>query len=346
MATFSDLMNLLLCFFVLLFSMSTVSEEKLEMLVQSFQAAFSVLPAGGTTITQQGNLISSGVSALQMFDIYLNASNAQEGDTDNQGNNASSSENETGETGQAQGISEGGQQDAKGKNDNGQQADPAKASEDPKNAGTKDKSGEDTDTSGEQDKEGDDTNVGKDENKDKDVASGKELDEQQIAEKYEEAGVKESEKIAEKIESDMARYGIQDQVEVTFNGQFILLTLNGALLFDNAQAEVKEQAKPLVDKLAAILDSYGENLIQIEGHTDNVPMKSAKYENNDVLSMYRAYNVAEYIRSITTIDPSHIVSAGRGEFYPVADNSTAEGRALNRRVEIKIFNSYNSGELQ
>lgn len=61
MATFSDLMNLLLCFFVLLFSMSTVDAEKFEMVVASLQSSFSVLPSGGSSIGE-GELISSGVS--------------------------------------------------------------------------------------------------------------------------------------------------------------------------------------------------------------------------------------------------------------------------------------------
>ena len=71
-------------------------------------------------------------------------------------------------------------------------------------------------------------------------------------------------------------------------------------------------------------------------------MRSNKYENNDVLSMYRALYVADYIREHSTINPAHIKSAGRGEYVPIADNSTAEGRARNRRVEIKIYNSYSS----
>ena len=117
-------------------------------------------------------------------------------------------------------------------------------------------------------------------------------------------------------------------------------------MFDSGKAEVKTDALPLVEKLAKIIESYDSNLIQIEGYTDNVPINSAKYESNDVLSMYRALYVADYVRSVTTLDPSHIVSAGRGEYNPVADNSTPEGRARNRRVEIKIYNSYSSGTIE
>ena len=135
---------------------------------------------------------------------------------------------------------------------------------------------------------------------------------------------------------------IQNQVEVDFNAEYVLLTLNGALLFDSGKSEIRQDAYPLIDKIGAILTNYKSNIIEIEGHTDNVPISNVKYENNDVLSMYRALNVADYIRSITDLDPGLIKSSGRGEYVPVADNSTPEGRARNRRVEIKIYNSYSS----
>ena len=91
------------------------------------------------------------------------------------------------------------------------------------------------------------------------------------------------------------------------------------------------------------MQTYNQNIIEIEGHTDTVPIHSSKYPNNNVLSMYRALTVADYIRSITSLDPKYIKSSGRGEYVPIADNTTEEGRARNRRVEIKIYNSYNSG---
>ena len=82
MATFSDLMNLLLCFFVLLFSMSTVDAEKFEMVVASLQSSFSVLPSGGSSIGE-GELISSGVSQLKDFSMFFEQFNS-EGETEEQ----------------------------------------------------------------------------------------------------------------------------------------------------------------------------------------------------------------------------------------------------------------------
>ena len=75
MATFSDLMNLLLCFFVLLFSMSTVDAEKFEAVVASLQSSFSVLPAGGSSVGE-GELISSGVSQLKDFSMFFELFNS------------------------------------------------------------------------------------------------------------------------------------------------------------------------------------------------------------------------------------------------------------------------------
>ncbi len=256
MNTFADLMNLLLCFFVLLFSMSTVDAEKFEKVIASLRSSFSVLPSGGASIGD-GEMVSSGVSQLEMFDVYYNQiANAQ-------------SEQQTEQTEETQ---------------------------------------EQTD----------------------------------VVEAYEEQALSESEQMAQQIEEAVVRYGIQDLVEVDFNAEYVMLNMNGALLFDSAKAELRQEAYPLVDKLGEIISGYGQNIIEVEGHTDNVPIHSAKYADNNVLSMFRALTVADYLRQITAVDPGHIKSSGRGEYVPIADNETPEGRARNRRVEIKIYNSYNS----
>ncbi len=284
MATFSDLMNLLLCFFVLLFSMSTVDAEKFEIVINSFQEAFSILPAGGATLTE-GVMISSGISQLPDFANYF-------GDTMSKGD------------------------------------------------------GEDEIDAGDLDEEGQEAPGGDYDNKTKSEAELLEEAMEQAVEQIQKEKLSESESMAEKIEALATQYGIQDLIEVDFNGQYVKITLNGALLFDSGQSDLRKEAAPLVENISKILNIYGENTIQVEGYTDNVPIHSAKYEDNDVLSMYRALNVANMIRSNTSLDPAHIVSAGRGEYDPVADNSTAEGRARNRRVEIKIYNNFSENDLE
>ena len=253
-STFSDLMNLLLCFFVLLFSMSTVDAEKFEMVIASLQSSMSILPAGGSAIGD-GNMVSAGVNQLEFLDSYYNdLANSQ--------------------------------------------------------------------TMNENDVDGEEKNV---------------------SDAYKEQELAESEQMAEEVQNAVNQYGLQDLVEVDFNAEYVRISLSGATLFESGSAEFVSDARPVLDKISKILDNYDKNVIEVEGHTDNVPIVSpGKYEDNDVLSMYRALNVADYIRDASSLNPAHIKSSGRGEYMPVADNSTAEGRALNRRVEIKIYNSYNS----
>ncbi len=298
-STFSDLMNLLLCFFVLLFSMSSVDTKKYEVVVQSLSSQFSILPAGGTSVSNtDGSLISSGVSALQQFDAYMNQSTGKKGDEKNSGNNADSDKENVGDTGQSKGISDG--------------------------------------SSGSENNEGENTGS-KDQTDNSEKLSNEELKNQ-----YEEKGISESEKMAEDIENATKASGIQDMVQLDFNGQYVTITLNGSILFNTGKAEIVSDAEPLLNKVANIIGSYGNNLIEVEGHTDSVPIHSPKYESNDVLSMYRALYVANYIRSKTTINPGNIVSTGRGEYDPIASNDTADGRSLNRRVTIKIYNTLSS----
>ena len=253
-STFSDLMNLLLCFFVLLFSMSTVDAEKFEMVIASLQSSMSILPAGGSAIGD-GNMVSAGVNQLEFLDSYYNdLANSQ--------------------------------------------------------------------TMNENDVDG---------------------EEKDVSDAYKEQELAESEQMAEEVQNAVNQYGLQDLVEVDFNAEYVRISLSGAILFESGSAEFVPDAKPVLDKISKILDNYDKNVIEVEGHTDNVPIVSpGKYEYNDVLSMYRALNVADYIRDASSLNPAHIKSSGRGEYMPVADNSTAEGRSLNRRVEIKIYNSYNS----
>lgn len=271
MATFSDLMNLLLCFFVLLFSMSSVDAAKFEKVVASLQSTFSVLPDGGAAVGD-GDMVSAGISQLQEYDIYYNEGANSNGD----------------DTG---GVTDSDKEGSTGKIDSENQEDALAAAE---------------------------------------AAVEKEK-------------LEESEEMAEKIEEQAQQFGIQNQVEIDFNGRYVEIELNGALLFDSGSSDIRTEALPLVDKIAAILQSYDSNIIEIEGHTDNVPVSaSSRYESNDVLSMYRALAVKNRVKSVATLDPSRIKSSGRGEDVPVADNSTPEGRAQNRRVVVKVYNSFYS----
>lgn len=244
MATFSDLMNLLLCFFVLLFSMSTVDAEKFEELAASLSSSFSIM-SGGAQAIGDGVLISNGVSQLNELADKVN----------NMGYESEEQEQDDAIT---------------------------------------------------------------------------EVKEEQLA---------ETEKIAEEVESLAEKNNIDAELDVDFNGQYVTLTLNGALLFDSGSAKIKEESMPVLDKLALILTKYKDHTIEIEGHTDNVPIHTSEFKDNNELSSFRALSVFNYLLEVSELDPVNLKHSGRGEYVPVADNSTAEGRMRNRRVEIKIYSN-------
>ncbi|MBE5906420.1 MAG: chemotaxis protein [Lachnospiraceae bacterium] len=255
MATFSDLMNLLLCFFVLLFSMSSTDVAKFNEVVASLQSAFSILPAGGQSIGD-GTMVGSGISQLPELDVYFHEAMHQ-----------------------------------------------------------KSVEGEDEDS---------------------DDSGGKT---DKALEEVKEAGNNESEQMAEEIEQKLSEAGIAEQVNIDFNEQYVRLTLNGGILFLSGQADLQKNAKPFVRKLTKVVAQYNENIIEVEGHTDNVPIHSAKFANNNVLSTFRALSVADYMKKVSDVNPALLKFSGRGSYVPVAKNTTAEGRAKNRRVEIKVYNS-------
>lgn len=257
MATFSDLMNLLLCFFVMLFAMSTVEEDKLAAFVAAMNNTFNIFDGGSTSIGD-GILVSNGVSQLNELDQYINS---------------------TGKTAESE-------------------------------------------TEGEQFNEYDLS----------------QLTQEKLEELLEQNKLLANEELAEAVEESLAENRLGDEVEVSFTAQYVQLSMNGALLFDSGRAELKEDAKQILSKLGGILEYYGNGTIEIEGHTDNVPMTNGLYADNEELSSARALAVFYYLQENTLLDPMNLKHAGMGDRTPVADNGTPEGRTLNRRVEIKIFN--------
>ena len=153
----------------------------------------------------------------------------------------------------------------------------------------------------------------------------------------EQAQLERSEQLAEQVEEAVNEDNLSGSIDVQFTSQYVQLTMNGAILFDSGKAELKRDVYPLLDHLGEILEKYASHTIEIEGHTDNVPMHSAQYANNNELSSARALSVFDYLVENTNLDPACIKTSGRGEYVPIADNSTPEGRAANRRVEIRIY---------
>src|SRR5574344_1639992 len=208
-STFADLMNLLLCFFVLLFSMSSVDAAKYEEVAASFSQTFSIFTAGSTALGD-GSLVGNGVSQLNNLDDYVN-------DTGYQSTEESNADEYT-------------------------ESETESTLEDAQNT-------------------------------------------------VERAQLAESENLSEMLAEAMAEAGITNDVDMTVTANYLQMTISGSLLFDSGSAEIRSDSKPIVQKLAAILNRYASNTIEIEGHTDNVPISNSKYANNDELSSARALAV-------------------------------------------------------
>ncbi len=267
--TFADLMNLLLCFFVLLFAMSTIDNEKFEKISISFSNAIGVFEGGGTAIGE-GMLISSGMSQLNNLDEFFS----------NMGEKSQESGSD---------ITE----------------------DDPTSSG-----GE---------------IIIEDQNK-------TELEEAKarLTEEMEKLSGAMYDQIAELTE----QYNLVDYVELGIDPEFqyVQLSMKGSILFASGKADILEEAKPILSKLGDVLNKFDGYTIEIIGHTDNVPMTSGTFKDNNWLSSARALNAAEYLIANKKLKPAKVKYSGRGEYDPIASNDTAEGRAKNRRIEIKIYN--------
>ena len=222
--TFSDLMNLLLCFFVLLFSMSNVDEVKYAELVASLSNSFSIFNGGAQAIGE-GVLVSSGATQLNNLDeYYSDMGKASESDVEN---------------------------------------DPLA----------------------------------------------------EFVEELEKQQKNQTEELYNEIVEQTEQKRLEDSVDVTIDDsyQYVMVSLSGDLLFGK--------------------------LVKNEGHTDNVPINSASYPSNLWLSTARATKVLEYLKDVKGLKPKFLEASGRGETIPVASNDNAQGRARNRRVEIKIYSN-------
>ncbi len=121
-------------------------------------------------------------------------------------------------------------------------------------------------------------------------------------------------------------------VRVVRNGDNITLVMPGNVTFDVDKADIKASFYPVLDSVALVLDEYDKTIIDVVGHTDS----TGSHQYNQALSERRADSVARYLIS-QKVDRVRIETFGMGETRPVASNATAEGRQLNRRVELTLI---------
>lgn len=112
------------------------------------------------------------------------------------------------------------------------------------------------------------------------------------------------------------------------------------VMFDSGEAVLKPDGEAVMKKIAAILTEHPQLMIQVVGHTDNVPIRPGlhtRFASNWELSTARALAAVHFLTEQSGVDPRRVGAVGYGEFRPVADNSTPEGRAKNRRIAITIL---------
>jgi len=118
----------------------------------------------------------------------------------------------------------------------------------------------------------------------------------------------------------------------------VYIDISDKMLFKTAKFDITPQAKTVLGKVAAVLKNQPDIEFMVEGHTDNVEYKGAGYVlDNWDLSVKRATSVVRVLQKEYGMDPTKIAAAGRGEYKPIADNSTKEGKAANRRTRIVIL---------
>jgi len=140
--------------------------------------------------------------------------------------------------------------------------------------------------------------------------------------------------IADDISAAFGDLISSNQMTVRGNELWVEIELNSSLLFPSGDALPNDHAFDLLEKVARILAPYG-NPIHVEGFTDNLPIATDKFPTNWELSAARAGSVVRMLAA-DGVDPSRLAAVGYGEFQPIADNATAEGRARNRRVVLVI----------
>ena len=144
--------------------------------------------------------------------------------------------------------------------------------------------------------------------------------------------------IKSKIESfqeSISKALAEGLIEIDVSGSGVHIRLGDNVLFGIGKARIKPAAYPILSQIAKII-SKDTKEVYVEGHTDNVPIRTKKYPSNWELSTARAMSVMRYLHQAEGIPMAMMAAVGHGENHPIATNNTKEGRAKNRRVEIFI----------
>ena len=124
-----------------------------------------------------------------------------------------------------------------------------------------------------------------------------------------------------------------NELTVSIKNGKVYVSLSENLLFPSGSATVNPKGKEALGKLAQVLNTNPEITVDIEGHTDSVPIRG-RYQDNWALSVARSTAIVRILTTDYQVDPVRVIASGHSSYEPVQTNTTAEGRALNRRTEI------------
>ena len=141
---------------------------------------------------------------------------------------------------------------------------------------------------------------------------------------------------------DVLRDGINDRdIDVRVDKTVVFINLSDKMLFQSGSHRLSPKATTVLGKIAQIARSKPGLELMVEGYTDNVPMRNSCIEDNWDLSVKRATSVVRSLQKNHGLDPNKLIAAGRGEYNTLADNTTAEGKSVNRRTRIILMPELN-----
>ncbi len=141
---------------------------------------------------------------------------------------------------------------------------------------------------------------------------------------------------AMRIKRAVEKEKLQDAVKVQVTESGIAIKIADPIGFDVGQAEIKPELAPTLRDIALIINKVGSTQIRVEGHTDDLPIRTARFPSNWELSAARALNVVKFFAQSGGINPARLSAIGYGEYRPLVPNISVENRRVNRRIEIYV----------
>lgn len=149
------------------------------------------------------------------------------------------------------------------------------------------------------------------------------------------AQYRNTEALRKKVADALVNFDTKELSVHMKNGK-IYVSMQESLLFPSGSAVVNKRGKDALAKLAGVLNTTSDLNVEVEGHTDSIPINTKLYPDNWALSVGRATSIARVLMGDYGVSAQKIKASGRGEYEPIASNATESGRALNRRTEIII----------